>query len=84
MANISFEEETYQVPQAVSKTGSGLLGFVVRIGFAKDEKEASTFLLWTAIAGCVLAAGLFAWMYVNRPQGLDERDIERIIQLQQQ
>lgn len=83
MVNVSFEEETYQVPQAVSKTESGLLGFVVRTGFAKDEKEASTLLLWSAIAGCVLAAGLFVWMYMDRPQGLDESDIERIIQLQQ-
>lgn len=84
MAKVSFDEETYQAPQNLSPKGNGLLGAVVRMGFAKDEKGASTFLLWSAIAGCVLAAGIFVWMFMNRPQGLDEKDIERIIQLQQQ
>ncbi len=84
MANVSFEEESYQAPQSLSTKGSGLLGVVMAMGFAKDEKGASTFLLWSAIIGCVLAAGLFAWMYMNRPQGLDDNDIQRIIQLQQQ
>lgn len=84
MPDVSFEEETYHAPQSSSVKGNGLLGMVMRTGLAKDEKEASTFLLWSAIAGCVLAVGLFGWMYVNRPQGLDNKDIERIIQLQQQ
>ncbi len=84
MANVSFEEEPYRAPQIVSKKRNGLLGAVMAMGLAKDEKGASTFLLWSAIMGCVLAAGLFAWMYMNRPQGLDDNDIQRIIQLQQQ
>ncbi|MDQ1300009.1 MAG: hypothetical protein QG636_677 [Patescibacteria group bacterium] len=83
MANVSFEEEPYQAPKIVSTKGSGLLGVVIAMGLAKDEKGASAFLLWSAIAGCVLAAGLFTWMYVDRPQGLDSTDIDRIIQLQQ-
>lgn len=84
MANVSFEEEPYQAPQNLPTKGNGLLGAVIAMGLAKDEKGASTFLLWSAILGCVLAAGIFVWMYVNRPQGLDDKDIERIIQLQQQ
>lgn len=84
MANVSFEEEAYQAPEIASKKGNGLLGAVIAMGLAKDEKQASTVLLWSAIAGCVVAAGLFIWMYMNRPQGLNEKDVERIIQLQQQ
>lgn len=84
MADVSFEEETYQAPQTPAKGRGGFAEAVVRMGLAKDQKEASTFLLWSSITGCLLAAGLFIWMYMSQPQGLDDSDIERIIQLQQQ
>lgn len=84
MADVSFEEETYQAPQTLSMRKGGFTGVVIRMGLAKNEREASALLLWVAIAGCLLAAGLFVWMYMSQPQGLDESDIERIIRLQQQ
>lgn len=85
MANVSFEEETYGASsQGHSPNKAGLLGVVVHMGLAKDENEASTLLLWCAILGCLIAIGIFVGMYMNRPQGLDKNDIERIIQLQQQ
>ena len=56
----------------------------MRFGLAKNEKEASVLLVWVAGICCVLALGLVIGTVMNQPQGLDESDIERIIQLQQQ
>lgn len=84
MSNVSFEEESvYQGPKQLAKKQGGFTNIVIQMGFAKDTKEAERFLLWSAVAGCVLALGLFTWMFIDRPQGLDEQDIERIIKLQQ-
>jgi len=83
MESVSFEEESYHVPHSSVKSRSGFATMAMRMGLAKDEKEANALLLWVALVGCVLATGLFIGMYVSEPKGLNDTDIERIIKLQQ-
>jgi len=84
MGNVSFEEETYQQRETRSQTPIGLTSLVVRMGLAKNEREAHTFLIWVAAIGCVFTLGLLISLFIGRPSALNEQDIERIIQLQQQ
>lgn len=74
--SVTFDEEQQIVP--VSRTGaSGLYGLVIRWGFAKDEKSATTVLLVTTGIMVVLIIGL--WVTSSRtPTGPTHEELIRM------
>jgi len=59
MADISFDEEQSLAPRTASHGSPTLVRLVMRWGFAKDEKGAEQFLLWTIGACVLLIVGIF-------------------------
>ena len=60
MANVEFEEDTFDTKRPVNlakQETSALVGLIMKIGLAKDEKQANYVLI--AIAVCSAGAALY-------------------------
>lgn len=58
MAGISFDEEQVARPSA-AQGPSGIAGWMIRKGIAKDEKGANTFLVYVVAGGLALTGLVF-------------------------
>jgi len=56
---VQFQQENEFAPINVVKRASGLTSWLIRSGFAKDEKQASVILLVAAVGIFVLAVVIF-------------------------
>lgn len=61
MADISFQEEDQMLaPRAVApKQAGGLIGLVIKLGLAKDEKGANMVLIIVGVIAAVAAVSIF-------------------------
>lgn len=60
MANVEFEEDTFDTKRPVNfgkQDVSGLVNLIMKIGLAKDEKQANYVLI--AVAVCSAGAALY-------------------------
>lgn len=74
MADVSFDEEPVAVPQPLSAQAPALVRLVMRWGFAKDQKGAEQFLLWTIGACVLLIVGVFFLTAQSVPEAETPRD----------
>lgn len=61
MSGVEFNEEAVATSQAGSTAGPSLAGWLIRSGFAKDERQAQYLLLGVAGIGLLIAAGIFVF-----------------------
>ena len=74
MAGVSFDEEPVAVPQPLSVQAPALVRLVMRWGFAKDQKGAEQFLLWTIGACVLLIISVFFLTAQSVPEAETPRD----------
>lgn len=65
MEGISFEEETERLRIPAARTVSGMAAFMISLGFAKDERGATTILIAIAIIATIGGISIFLF---SRPK----------------
>lgn len=76
MAEISFDEEQVARP-SIASGPSGMAGWMIRKGFAKDEKGASILLI-SIIAGSLAVAGAVLMLSGGSDATLDARERQQL------